>query len=864
MSKSKDKEAVEMLTATYYPQTDTSNIEKVLENWKIALRAMYGPITSFITTDEYPVAKPPEEPLFTDAVEGSLKYEAIKKEYFEGISEAVKENRRMLNERTKIAGTMLAHMSPECLAHCARDEAWKPLVEAADDPLEILRSMSKSLRSKTVGDTLRAKKGVCQAYSRHYQKEGQTLAAYLKEREHLIQSMKAMGVPDKDEEELAMDFIDGLDRRRYSTLQIHVQNERERMPRTLATAYDKAAGWIVTVTKRAESYVSEQINKQKGKKKEKKGGKKDPSKIVCYVCGKTGHIASVCPDRKKVESDDDDDDEKANVAASDLVASDSEDEEEESFICYKSKSAKDKLKVVLEKAYKVGSGGQLHANAIGLDSMCSAHLFGNRRLVSNIRACEPIRFKGIGGIETVKEVGDHPSFGRIYLRPKTATSSKVNLLSLGVLQTVKGFKIEYRQKSGSFLVRGLDKVSYEFELGGGKLFVCDMSDTLDDTALWSEACYHVETEDDVEPDPVPNPVLVETVAKNEGLYTKKEVAAARRVKEFSAAMGHLSQGMLHNIVTTRRVQGIDFNHDDINRAQAIYGQDLQAVRGKSVRHRIKKADPVVGKVVSPNCVLHTDIMFVCGLPFLISILKPIYLTLVTLIKSRNVFDVKRAVDKQIASVQSEGFKVEEVSADGEGAIGAMATELEASGCKVSIHGKSTDSADIDVKIRQVKNVLRSILVLPFLVIMAIIPHAVYFAVSKVNMLPSRANAHNYSPMEMFLGRSISFKRDLGGLNGQVLAFGSRVEIYDRTSNTIADRTSPALFLGSKATHSAAHGSISWTLRPSSHRTNGSLYQWTSELSTESTRLLRWVLLCLRRYLCTIMDLRSETTLVATS
>jgi hypothetical protein len=488
-----------------------------------------------------------------------------------------------------------------------------------------------------------------------------------------------------------------------------------------------------------------------------------------------GHFARDCPNRKATT---DDDDEDANAAVPDLIDSDDEDDNvEETFICTNSHG---KLKHLLERTYKVGTGGHLHSNVIGVDSMSSANLFGNPKLLKNIRSCAPIRFKGIGGVELVTQVGDHPSFGKVYLRPKSKNSTKVNLLSLGVLQSVKGFKIQYSQQSGCFKVKGLDGTTYEFSPGGGKLFVCDISDTLDDSALWSESCFHVETADDEEPDPTPNAVLVETVARNESLYTRKEVDAARRVKEFSGAIGHMSQGMLHNIVTTRRVEGIDFNHDDVNRAQTIYGQDLQAVRGKSVRRAKKKADPVVGKIVSPDAVLY--------------ILKPLYLTLVTLIKSRNVAEVKRAVDKQIATVQAEGFKVVEVTADGEGAIGAMASELETAGCRVSIHGKSTHSADIDVKIRQVKNVIRSILVLPFLVIMAMIPYAVYFAVSKVNMLPSRANAHNYSPMEMFLGRSISLKRDLGALNGKPLAFGSRVEIYDRTSNTIADRTSPALFL----------------------------------------------------------------------
>jgi hypothetical protein len=127
-------------------------------------------------------------------------------------------------------------------------------------------------------------------------------------------------------------------------------------------------------------------------------------------------------------------------------------------------------------------------------------------------------------------------------------------------------------------------------------------------------------------------------------------------------------------------------------------------------------ESVVGKIVEPNLVMHADVMFVAGMPFLVGIFKPLTLMFSTLIKSRATADVKRAIDKRISTVQSEGFKVTEITADGEGAIGAMTQGLEAQGCKVSVHSKSTHSADIDVKIRQIKNGVRSILVLPYLVL----------------------------------------------------------------------------------------------------------------------------------------------------
>jgi hypothetical protein len=112
--------------------------------------------------------------------------------------------------------------------------------------------------------------------------------------------------------------------------------------------------------------------------------------------------------------------------------------------------------------------------------MCSAHLFGIRHLVNDVRTCDPIRLNGVGGHERVTEYGHHSSFGRVILRPKSRDAERVNLLSLGVLQTIKGVRIRYNQSNGAFFVTGLDGITYEFTTSGGSLFVCDLSDAMDE------------------------------------------------------------------------------------------------------------------------------------------------------------------------------------------------------------------------------------------------------------------------------------------------------------------------------------------------------------------------------------------------
>jgi hypothetical protein len=141
----------------------------------------------------------------------------------------------------------------------------------------------------------------------------------------------------------------------------------------------------------------------------------------------------------------------------------------------------------------------------------------------------------------------------------------------------------------------------------------------------------------------------------------------------------------------------------------------------------------------------------------------------------------------------------QISSDSEEAIVALEDELKEAGARVSIHGPNADSAYVDVKIKQLTNVTRAITILPYLLPLSLLMYTVFYACAKINMRHNSSLAHGYSPMEVFSGWSVSVERDLGGRNGVgPMPFGSRCEIYDGTTDTIADRSRPAIWLGSKS------------------------------------------------------------------
>ena len=143
---------------------------------------------------------------------------------------------------------------------------------------------------------------------------------------------------------------------------------------------------------------------------------------------------------------------------------------------------------------------------------------------------------------------------------------------------------------------------------------------------------------------------METVAENERLYTKKQVSAAGRARDFIAAMGFQSTKNVIEIVRSGRVEGIDFEVEDVTRCIEIYGPALEALRGKSAWvKRSHAGQKAAGKVVDADVTMHVDVAFFWGIGFLVSYVTPLALLLAEWIMSRSVSDVKAAIDRQRAS-----------------------------------------------------------------------------------------------------------------------------------------------------------------------------------------------------------------------
>ena len=164
--------------------------------------------------------------------------------------------------------------------------------------------------------------------------------------------------------------------------------------------------------------------------------------------------------------------------------------------------------------------------------------------------------------------------------------------------------------------------------------------------------------------------------------------------------------------------------------------------------------------------LAVDIMFVEGVPSLIG-LSPLDLTLAVSLTSfetskasRAANVIKKGLMEIISTLRSRNFVVTTIMSDGEGSIGAVASELKMLGI-VEISGAGGHVSRVERRIRIIKERVRAHMShkLPYTLTNLGIAMLVLFCVSRINFQPSHSRNDGTSPRELFSGRRVEAKLD---------------------------------------------------------------------------------------------------------
>jgi hypothetical protein len=296
--------------------------------------------------------------------------------------------------------------------------------------------------------------------------------------------------------------------------------------------------------------------------------KKKKAEIECYVCGGC-HFARDCDQRKGSK-------EKAHVTF-DTPKSEGEEEELEEW---------GSALIAIQKTCLFSKYELL------LDNQASLNIFGNKDLLINVRSAEKsIALRGIqSGAKAVRldKLGDFKDFGPVYYSEGAAA----NILSFAS-QVDAGSKISYDAAMDQFvLISTSGKMTYVFKrknVSGSenRFYCCDLVDMRSET------------------------VLVQTVADNMKLFTKREIGQAHKAREMLGRMGFPSVKDAIDMVTTGT--NFEVTGKDFQEADSIWGKDIASIIGKTTRRTTNVANMEV-KRSQQQQILSVDIMFVDKLP----------------------------------------------------------------------------------------------------------------------------------------------------------------------------------------------------------------------------------------------------------
>jgi hypothetical protein len=417
------------------------------------------------------------------------------------------------------------------------------------------------------------------------------------------------GVPAILESKRALDFIMRLDPKRYKGMLSQMRNNALRevpgaYPATLAGAFRIASGWTNEDSIGTQStggdhhaafladtaFVLQKSTVQKANtKKETAAGTTTPrsSSKACYVCGRKGHLAYQCADRKEQVPD------KALVTSGEYQE-DTEDDQNEwnsAFIATSECHA-------LFSCYE-----------ILLDNEASLNVFRDSELLSNIRrAKRKVVMKGVQsaaqGVEITSE-GTFQDCGRVYYSDK----SSANILSFAC-QVDSGAKIHYITESDKFTMKpNGSRNTYTFqrkniEGSEGRFYSCDIRTMI--------------TEEET--------ALVQTVDEQMRHFTKRDIDGATRARLMKSRMGYPSTANAIQMSSTGSNFGLSAR--DFHVADAIWGPDIEAIKGKTRKLASNPADMTITPLlVQEQQVLSVDVMFVERVPILLGVAHPLDLTM---------------------------------------------------------------------------------------------------------------------------------------------------------------------------------------------------------------------------------------------
>lgn len=631
----------------------------------------------------------------------------------------------------------------------------------------------------------------------------------------------------------AVRFLSSVDRVRYGNISTDLENSfikgSNQYPKNLTAAYNMLANWKVS-GQQQEARNGDGLNfaqsgeqtepsgrRGRGGRGRSRGGRRphwanqDAETLNCMVEDGEGHAEDnsgeqnndEVTDAIQAEAQDDEDDDAYRVTMCSThqegdgepnpMSADAQytggaffcmasEEEAVANLAHKGQGLAD---TVMSHSFNKGRAYVIPDGSIGLDSMSSVDVFGDARMLEDIRPAEShMRIVCNAGAVVVTQVGELKGYGTVWYHPDAIA----NILSLGRVQ--RRFKVKYDSAHGDFF-------SVERDDGRIRLF------TPTSKGLYASQVLNTQGEQEC--------TLVATVADNVKSFTKREVKRATAARRLMEVVGRPSEEQMRQIISCGQLRNCATTEQDLRNARDIFGPDIGSLRGKTTRRKEAHVE-LTAALIAPGTlerhrevVVCFDLMYVNQIAFAVSISRALKFVTAEALDNRRASTLLACLISIKKIYSTRGFLVTQVAADNE--FETLRTPLAGEGMMLNVVARGEHVPEVERHIRTLKERCRAVYnSLPYRRMpKRMVIELVYAMTFWLHAFPARDGVSaTVSPRELVTGLVLDANKHCR------IPFGAYAQTHEEHDNTMGSRTVGAIAL--RPTGNAQGGHLFFSLQ----------------------------------------------------